>query len=61
MAIIQAIAQCAAPLGQFLYGVAFESFRGVEYWPLLLVCGVSLLIAFGGKGMLKNETLGDER
>jgi MFS family permease len=55
MAIIMAVAQCAAPLGQFLYGVAFESFRAAEYLPLMIACGASVIIAFFGKTILINE------
>lgn len=31
MAIIMAVAQCAAPLGQALYGIAFQQFSAAVY------------------------------
>jgi MFS family permease len=55
MAIIMATAQCAAPIGQFGYGLAFESFSGAKYLPLLLAGGISVVIAFFGKAILRNE------
>lgn len=39
MAIIMAVAGCAAPIGQVIYGVVFELFSDVLYFRLwLLVC-----------------------
>jgi MFS family permease len=55
MAIMMAVAQCAAPIGQFVYGVAFEGFRSVAFLPLLLAGGVTLLIALVGRKIFENE------
>jgi MFS family permease len=54
MAIIQAVAQCAAPIGQLLYGFAFEGFKNAAYIPLLIACGATVAIALIGKVMLQN-------
>jgi hypothetical protein len=55
MAIVQAVAQCVAPIGQFSYGIAFQVFRDAVYIPILLAGGILVLIALAGKAMLKNE------
>jgi MFS family permease len=55
MAIIQAAAQCAAPIGQLLYGAAFQGFKNAAYLPLLIAGGLTLIIAFIGKATLKGE------
>lgn len=38
MAIITAVAQCAAPVGQVIYGVLLEKFSGQVYLPALFMC-----------------------
>jgi hypothetical protein len=55
MAIIMAVAQCAAPIGQVLYGVAFEVFHASVYLPMLFISAVLLIVAFVTKRALKNE------
>ena len=55
MAIIMAVSQCAAPIGQFLYGVAFEGFRGGEYLLFALAAGATLLITLLARTTLRNE------
>jgi MFS family permease len=57
MAIIQAVAQCAAPIGQIAYGFMFEQFEGVVYIPLLIGGILTLGIALFGKITLKKEDL----
>ncbi|MDR1068061.1 MAG: MFS transporter [Clostridiales Family XIII bacterium] len=59
MAIIQAVAQCAAPLGQLLYGAAFQRLSGAVHVPLLLAGGLTLAIAFRGKITLRKESVND--
>lgn len=54
MAIVMAISQCAAPLGQAVYGFAFERFHTVVYIPVLMSCFFTLVIAFAGRRMLRN-------
>lgn len=53
MAIIMAVAQCAAPLGMALYGIAFEWFSTAVYIPVLCACVFTVAIAFAAKYMLK--------
>jgi MFS family permease len=60
MAIIQAVAQCAAPIGQLMYGFAFEGFKDAAYIPLLIAGTLTALIAFIGKIMLQNEAFRKE-
>ncbi|MDR1640138.1 MAG: MFS transporter [Clostridiales bacterium] len=55
MAIVQAVAQCAAPVGQMLYGAAFQAFLGEAYIPFLLVGALTMAIAFIAKVMLKGK------
>ena len=55
MAIIMAVAQCAAPLGQVIYGVLFKSFSTTLYIPVLAVSLIMLVIAGISRRILKNE------
>jgi MFS family permease len=55
MAIVQAVAQCAAPVGQFIYGATFQSFSARPYLPLLFSACLMACIALSWKAMLKNE------
>jgi MFS family permease len=55
MAIIMAVAQCAAPLGQFAYGIAMEHFFEAIYIPLFGICGLMLLVTLTSQRMLRNE------
>jgi MFS family permease len=55
MAIIQAVAQCAAPIGQLLYGAAFQGFKNAVYLPLCIAGGLMILVAFIGKAMFRKE------
>jgi hypothetical protein len=55
MAIVQAAAQCAAPIGQLLYGGAFAYFNRTAYIPLLLAGGLTFVIACIGKTLLQKE------
>ena len=55
MAIIMAVAQCAAPVGQLLYGLIFESFKSALFLPVAGVCVVMLGITVLSGQMLKNE------
>ncbi|MCL1905873.1 MAG: MFS transporter [Clostridiales bacterium] len=53
MAIIMAVAQCAAPLGMALYGIAFQFFNTAIYIPVLGACLCTFAITFAAKNMLK--------
>jgi len=53
MSIIMAVAQCAAPLGQVLYGMAFEHSAGRSFIPIFMACGFTVAIAFASKFMLR--------
>lgn len=55
MAIITAVAQCAAPVGQILYGALFEAFSLSVYFPTLMMFAIMLLISAAAKVMLRNE------
>jgi len=55
MAIIMAVAQCAAPAGQFVYGILFREFSHTVYIPILLVSAVMFALTFISQRMLKNE------
>ena len=55
MAIITAVAQCAAPLGQILYGVIFEKWSAQIFIPTLFVSIVTLLLGVLTRQMLKRE------
>lgn len=55
MAIIMAVAQCAAPLGQALYGMAFQRFSKAVYAPVLLACFFTAILAFAARTMLSGQ------
>jgi MFS family permease len=55
MAIIMAVAQCAAPAGQFLYGILFREFSRAVYVLILLVSVVMFALMVLSQRMLKNE------
>ena len=57
MAIIMAVAQCAAPLGQALYGIAFQQFSAAVYAPVLLACFFTVIIAFAARTMLSGQNM----
>ncbi|MBP2656781.1 MAG: major Facilitator Superfamily protein [Firmicutes bacterium] len=54
MAIIMAVAQCAAPLGQMLYGVVFAQCANMVYLPVLAACAFTIGIAYMAKALLCN-------
>ena len=53
MALVLTVSMCAQPLGNALYGLLFERFRGFEYVVVLLAGGASLLIAAGTKRVFR--------
>jgi MFS family permease len=55
MAIIMAVSQCAAPIGQVIYGFIFESFSKAAYVPALLAGAITVLIAVVARTMLRNK------
>ncbi|MDA1652251.1 MFS transporter [Bacillus cereus group sp. TH160LC] len=55
MAIITAISQCMAPIGQVVYGFMFEEFSMKIYLPILVISFIMLLIAVVTKKILSNE------
>jgi hypothetical protein len=55
MAIIQAVAQCAAPIGQMAYGCMFKRFDSAVYVPLLIAGTLTAGIAVLGKLTLRKE------
>lgn len=58
MAIIMAVAQCAAPLGQVIYGSVFESFSDVLYLPIFAISLLMIIIAFVAQRMFATEPIG---
>ncbi|CAM4141646.1 MFS transporter [Bacillus paranthracis] len=55
MAIITAVSQCMAPIGQVIYGFMFEEFSMKIYLPILVISFIMLLIAVVTKKILSNE------
>ncbi|PFF88295.1 MFS transporter [Bacillus cereus] len=55
MAIITAVSQCMAPIGQVVYGFMFEKFSMKIYLPILAVSFIMILIAVVTKKILSNE------
>ena len=55
MAIMMAVAQCVAPLGQILYGVIFEKFNTQVFIPTFFVCFATLFLAVLTHRLLRNE------
>jgi len=56
MAIMMAVSQLAAPLGQIIYGVVFGKFGNAVYIPTFIVCGAVLLLSLLTRFLMKNET-----
>ena len=55
MAIITAVAQCMAPIGQVVYGFMFEEFSMKIYVPILAISFIMIIIAVVTKKILSNE------
>ncbi|MEI4828122.1 MFS transporter [Bacillus sp. FJAT-53711] len=55
MAIITAIAQCMAPIGQVIYGFIFETFSIKVYLPILFVSFIMIVIAIVTRRILRKE------
>lgn len=55
MAIMTAVAQCAAPLGQILYGAVFEKWSGRIFLPTFGVGIVTLFLGVLTRQLLKGE------
>lgn len=53
MAIIMAVSQCAMPVGQLLYGAAFEVFSSRVYVPVIIAALCTAGVAFAAKSMLR--------
>lgn len=56
MAIVMAVAQCAAPLGQLVFGFLFEAFSAAIYIPTVLMSIAMLVIAGVSKRTLRDES-----
>ena len=56
MAIIIAVSQCMAPIGQILYGLLFEAFSVKVYVPILMISIAMVLMAIATKRILRFET-----
>ena len=55
MAIIAAVSQCMAPIGQVVYGFMFEGFSTKIYLPIFAISFIMILIAIVTKKILRNE------
>lgn len=55
MSIIMATAQCAAPIGQILYGIGFEIFQTTVYVPIIITLIATLLLSVISKLLYRNE------
>lgn len=55
MAIIIAVAQCAAPVGQLLYGKLFEVYKSNAYLVVVIMLVSVMILALIAKRSLKNE------
>ncbi|HDX9511134.1 TPA: MFS transporter [Bacillus cereus] len=55
MAIITAVSQCMAPIGQVVYGFMFEGFSAEIYLPIFAISFIMIIIAVVTKKILSNE------
>ncbi|HDR7001720.1 TPA: MFS transporter [Bacillus cereus] len=55
MAIIAAVSQCMAPIGQVVYGFMFEGFSTKIYLPIFSISFIMTIIAILTKKILRNE------
>ncbi len=55
MAIIMAVAQCAAPLGQLIYGFLFEAFSASVFIPTLVLAVLMLGFSVFTRQITRNE------
>lgn len=55
MAIIAAVSQCMAPIGQVVYGFMFEGFSTKIYLPIFAISFIMTIIAILTKKILRNE------
>ena len=56
MAIIIATTQCAAPIGQILYGILFQRFRNITYVPILFAGVIMFIVSLTAYRLLQKET-----
>lgn len=55
MAIIMAVAHCASPIGQMIYGAAFEAFQTSIWIPVLFISVAMFVMSIVAQRILKNE------
>ena len=60
MAIIMAVAQCAVPLGQMIYGFLIEKFSGIIFIPILIMGVATAGIGVAAKKMLNVKAADNE-
>lgn len=56
MAVIIATTQCAAPIGQILYGVLFQCFQNITYVPILFAGVIMFIMSLTTYRLLLNES-----
>ena len=57
MAIIMAVSQCAAPLGQLAYGIVFEAFDTDVYQAIFAISAILIIVALITKRNFTNEAI----
>ena len=57
VAIVMSGAQCAAPIGQLIYGVLFKAFSSTIYCVILLMLVAMALMSALARAMLRKETI----
>lgn len=55
MAIIMAVSQCVAPLGQLVYGIVFEAFDTDVYQAIFAISAILIIVALITKRYFTNE------
>lgn len=56
MAIITAVAQCAAPIGQVIYGLLLQKFNDQVYLPAMFMCGAMVVMTGITRFMFQKES-----
>lgn len=58
MATITAVSQCAAPVGQLVYGIIFQKFQTTLYVPVLIISMVMFVLSFVTKFIFSKSEVG---
>lgn len=55
MATITAVSQCAAPIGQFVYGIVFQRFQIRLYIPVFIISVIMFMLSFAAKNIFSRS------